>query len=171
MNTAGMRRDLGDALSAVSRAVLLDMEVAMSTYWDVLSAEREDAVNFMIERIDHQVMDTIESVSNLTGDLVTSAHTMTGVTQSVGTDTDAASGAANDALMSAQTVASAAEELHASIAEIAGQVGRSSQAARQAASRMNDAAPSSTGLASPPRRSAGSSRSSAISPPRRTCWR
>ena len=40
--------------------------------------------------------------------------------------------------MSAQTVASAAEELHASIAEIAGQVGRSSQAARQAASRMND---------------------------------
>ena len=93
----------------------------------------------MIERIDHQVMDTIESVSNLTGDLVTSAHTMTGVTQSVGKDTDAASGAANDALVSAQTVASAAEQLHASIAEIAGQVGRSSQAARQAASRMNDA--------------------------------
>ena len=92
VNTAGMRRDLGDALSAVSRAVLLDMEVAMSTYWDVLSAEREDAVNFMIERIDHQVMDTIESVSNLTGDLVTSAHTMTGVTQSVGTDTDARRG-------------------------------------------------------------------------------
>ena len=38
VSTAGMRRDLGDALSAVSRAVMLDMEVAMSTYWDVLSS-------------------------------------------------------------------------------------------------------------------------------------
>ena len=37
VNTAGMRRDLGDALSAVSRAVLLDMEVAISTYWDAMS--------------------------------------------------------------------------------------------------------------------------------------
>jgi Methyl-accepting chemotaxis protein (MCP) signalling domain/Chemoreceptor zinc-binding domain/PilZ domain len=87
----------------------------------------------------HDQSDLPETVSNLTGDLVTSAHTMTGVTQSVGKDTNAASGAANDALVSAQTVASAAEQLHASIAEIAAQVGRSSQAARRAASRMKDA--------------------------------
>jgi methyl-accepting chemotaxis protein len=139
LSTAGSRRTIAETLGAVSRAVLLDMEVAMSTYWDALSAEREEAVNIMIERIDHQVMDTIESVSNLTGDLVTSAHTMTGVTVSVGHDTEAASGAANEALVSAQTVASAAEELHASIAEIAGQVGRSSHAARGAVTRMSEA--------------------------------
>jgi methyl-accepting chemotaxis protein len=139
LSTAGSRRTLGETLSAVSRAVLLDMEVVMSTYWDALTAEREEAVNIMIERIDHQVMDTIESVSNLTGDLVTSAHTMTGVTVSVGHDTEAASGAANEALVSAQTVASAAEQLHASIAEISGQVGRSSHAAREAAGRMSEA--------------------------------
>jgi hypothetical protein len=41
------------------------------------------------------VMDTIESVSNLTSDLVTNAHSMTGVTNPVGKDTDAASNAAN----------------------------------------------------------------------------
>jgi methyl-accepting chemotaxis protein len=139
LSTGGRRRTIADALSAVSRAVLIDMEVAMSTFWDSMANEREQTINDMIERINHHVTDTIESVSNLTGDLVTSAHIMTGVTTSVDKDTEAASNAANEALMSAQTVASAAEQLHASIAEISTQVLRSSSAARDAAARMNEA--------------------------------
>ncbi|CAA7613653.1 methyl-accepting chemotaxis protein [Magnetospirillum sp. UT-4] len=98
--------------------------------------EGEKSVGAMIERIDQQVADTIQSVSNLTADLVDSAGTMSGVTTSVSSDTKAASISASDAYVSAQTVAAAAEELHASIAEISSQVGRSSGAAQDAASRM-----------------------------------
>ncbi|CAA7621306.1 putative Methyl-accepting chemotaxis sensory transducer [Magnetospirillum sp. LM-5] len=101
--------------------------------------EGEKSVGAMIERIDKQVADTIESVSGLTADLVDSAQTMSGVTSSVKHDTHAASDAAGDAFASAQAVAAAAEELHASIAEIASQVGRSTGAAQDAVTRMGDA--------------------------------
>src|SRR4051794_2564992 len=139
LNKASNRRTMADVMRAVSRAVMLDMELAMSAYWGTLSSERGQEVDNMIGRIDHQVIDTIESISTLTDDLATSAHTMTGVTISVGRDTAAAADAANQALGSAQTVASAAEQLHASIAEIASQVGRSSATARKAVARMGEA--------------------------------
>ncbi|NYZ12741.1 methyl-accepting chemotaxis protein [Azospirillum sp. RWY-5-1] len=138
LNTAGSRRTLAEATAAVSRAVLLDLEYALTTYWESTTEAQEREINKMISRIDHQVIDTVESVSSLTTDLVNSADTMAGVNASVSQDTDAASGAANEALTSAQTVAAAAEELHASIAEISGQVGRSAMAAREAVGRMDE---------------------------------
>lgn len=101
--------------------------------------EADRGVGAMIERIDKQVADTILSVSHLTGDLVNSAQALNGMTKSVSHDTLTASSAADDASASAQTVAAAAEELHASIAEISSQVGRSSDAARDAVSRMDGA--------------------------------
>jgi len=99
----------------------------------------EEGIGAMVERIDKQVADTLESVSHLTEDLVQSAHAMSGMTSEVTKDTDVASDSANDASGSAQTVAAAAEELHASIAEISSQVGRSTGAARDAVTRMTEA--------------------------------
>ena len=101
--------------------------------------EGEKSVGAMIERIDKQVVDTIESVSDLTADLVGSAHTMSGVTNSVDQDTRVAAAAAAESFVSAQTVAAAAEELHASIAEISTQVGRSAVAAHDAVAHMGEA--------------------------------
>ncbi len=101
-------------------------------------AEADRAVGVMIEQIDAQVVDTIESVSHLTEDLTHSAKTMSGVTDKVGYDTRHASTAAQEAYLSAQTVAAAAEELHASIAEISTQVGRSTGAARDAVRRVSE---------------------------------
>jgi len=99
----------------------------------------EQGIGSMVERIDKQVVDTLESVSHLTEDLVESAKTMAGVTSEVTTDTEVASSSAQDASGSAQTVAAAAEELHASIAEISSQIGRSTGDARAAAARMKEA--------------------------------
>ncbi|MEW5729755.1 MAG: methyl-accepting chemotaxis protein [Pseudomonadota bacterium] len=101
--------------------------------------EADRGVGEMVERIDRQVADTIESVSHVTEDLVDSAQAMSGVTRQVNGDTEIASGAAQQASQSAQTVAAAAEELHASIAEISSQVGRSTMAARDAVARMGTA--------------------------------
>ena len=101
--------------------------------------EAERGTGEMIERIDKQVGETIKSVSHVTEDMVQSAHTMSEVTRAVNSDTDVASVAAVNASASAQTVAAAAEELHASISEISGQVGHSSNAAREAVARMVEA--------------------------------
>jgi methyl-accepting chemotaxis protein len=128
-----------DTQQAVSRAVLLDMDLAISTYWDKMSRERAAAIDSMVERISGQVVDTVGSVTGFTHDLVASAETMAKVSLDVRGDAGGASEAAHIALGSAQAVASAAEELHASISEIAQQVGRSTQTARDAVARMNDA--------------------------------
>ena len=101
--------------------------------------EAERGTGEMIERIDKQVGETIKSVSHVTEDMVQSAHSMSEVTRAVNSDTDVASVAAVNASASAQTVAAAAEELHASIAEISGQVGHSNDAAREAVARMGEA--------------------------------
>lgn len=139
LNTPTSRAELAQSLRSVSRAILLDMDMAMGAYWDTLAERRDQAVGSMIARIDQQVMDTVESVGDLTRELVSSAETVATVTRSVSQNTGGASGAANEALTSAQTVAAAAEELHASINEIGSQVTRSADAAHEAATRMDEA--------------------------------
>jgi len=99
----------------------------------------EQGIGAMVERIDQQVADTLESVAHLTEDLRQSAQTMSGITSAVTEDTEVAAGSAEDASGSAQTVASAAEELHASISEISTQIGRSTGAARDAVVHMVEA--------------------------------
>ncbi len=133
------QRALTESLQAVSRAVMLDMELAISRYWELLASERRSAVDEMIDRIEQQVTDTVNSVTHVTGDLVHSAEMMTCVSMTVDVNSQQAAEAAQSALGSAQTVASAAEQLHASIDEIANQVQRSATTARAAVDRMKDA--------------------------------
>ena len=132
-------QSLIENLHAVSRAIMLDMELAISRYWELLANERRSAVDKMIDRIEQQVTDTVNSVTHVTGDLVHSAEMMTCVSMTVDVNSQNAAEAAQSALGSAQTVAAAAEELHASIDEIATQVQRSAITARDAVDRMQDA--------------------------------
>ena len=124
---------------AISRAVLLDMELAISTYWEKLNQERTAAIDGMVERINSQVVETVNNVTAFTHDLVDSAETMAKASLTVRHDGSEAAEAATVALNAAQAVAGEAEELHASIAEISLQAHNSSANARDAVARMNDA--------------------------------
>ncbi len=139
IRTPARERQLIESLQALNRAVMLDMELAVSRYWDLLADERRTAVDKMIDRIEQQVTDTVNSVSHVTGDLVHSAEMMTCVSMTVDVNSQNAAEAAQSALGSSQTVAAAAEELHASIDEIAAQVQRSANTARAAVGRMKHA--------------------------------
>jgi methyl-accepting chemotaxis protein len=130
------RRELADAASAVVRAALFDMGVVMQTYWDASEAERTHLVDAMLKSIDAETLDATRGVATLTADLARSAHRVDDANGAMSTDTKAASMAANGALASAQTVAAAAEQLHASISEI---VGQSAASARDAVARMQSA--------------------------------
>ncbi len=133
------RRRTGQIQQAVARAVMMDIDLALSSYWNALMSERQQDVEKMIEQINHQVIETVGSVTHYTKDMVVSAQSMTAVSETVGGHATSASNAAGLALTSAQAVAAAADELHASIAEISTQVTRSSETAREASSRMAEA--------------------------------
>ena len=133
------RDDLQPRLAAVGRAVLYNMMMAISTYWEHESRAREALLQAILERIEAQVAATTGTVAEVTAALVGSARSLAAANQAAGADTAVASQAADGALGSAQTVAAAAEELHASIAEIGRQVSDSDASVREAASRMQAA--------------------------------
>ena len=124
---------------AVSQAVMLDLELTISTYWEHLAEQRGQVIDSMIDRIEQQIGDTIASIAHVGDDLVRSAEQMSCTSMTVEMHSTDAAEASRTALGSAQTVASAAEELHASIGEISGQVNRSTATAGDAVSRMQDA--------------------------------
>lgn len=139
LSSKASRRRVIDAQQAVSRVVMLDMDLAISTYRAQVTQARTQDTETAVSRINEQVVDSVGSVAHFTKALVLSADEMADISGKVDTDAGLASAAANVSLSSAQTVASAAEELHASIAEISQQVGRSAVTAHDAAQRMGQA--------------------------------
>ena len=135
----GRRQQLADAVAAVARAVLLDLNLALATYWEAQIVARDGLVDAMIQRIDTETGEAARSVATLSADLLRSAEAMAETSASVSGDTEATDAAAHGALASAQTVSAAAEELHASSAEIGNQVAQSAAAARDAVARMQGA--------------------------------
>ena len=128
-----------ETMQAVNRAVMLDLELTISTYWEHLAEQRNQSIDTMIDRIEQQIGDSISSVAHVGGDLVRSAEQMSCTSMMVDMHSNDAAEASRTVLSSAQTVAAAAEELHASIGEISGQVHRSNSTAGDAVSRMREA--------------------------------
>jgi hypothetical protein len=134
----GRRRALEASLQAVSRAVLFDMNVSLSAYWDGMSEQQTQLIEAMVQRITQQSLETAEGAATHTRDLVASADAMATAADGVRQDADGANAAAAEALRCSQTVAAAVEELHASIAEIAQQVTRSAATAQAAVGRVGE---------------------------------
>jgi methyl-accepting chemotaxis protein len=136
--SARSRQDMLQAQQALVRAVMFDMDLAISTYWNIIAEERSKEIDRMIDRIDHQVGDAVGSVGPLTRELVDTSETMNALGTAVNHNAEGASQAAQTVLQAAQTVAAASEELHHSISEIALQIQRSSSTASLAGERMRD---------------------------------
>jgi hypothetical protein len=136
--TKGQRDRSGETLSAVSRAVLLDIDFSLSALLADRNAARAHEIEDMIEAINHQVLDTVGSVGQYTKSLLDNAGTMATVGVAVDDNAHLAASASDSTLQSAQSVAAAAEQLHSSIAEISRQVSRSSTTAQGAVSRMSE---------------------------------
>ena len=117
--------------SALNKAAWLDLEVLLETY---AAAERDGrlALRKMAETIEHEASTAVEAVSSLTTDMSMTAAAMSATAARTGHNASEAAAAAGQTLLTAQTVASAAEQLSASIGEIMQQVSHSSSAAQKA---------------------------------------
>ena len=116
---------LGNAIGALNKAVLLDLDLALSTYSDILIEEREartQAINSAIERFESKVNVVLTNVAEVSARMAETASGLTKRSQSASEEAIAAAAAAEQTSATSQTVAAATEELSSSIQEISRQV-------------------------------------------------
>jgi methyl-accepting chemotaxis protein len=128
-------------LQALSKAVMVDMDFAISVYIDAERAARQNL-------IDHVTKEFESSVGTIADKVLSSAKDMAALTRDLDKATDSAAERAKSVARGAETasanvatVAAATEELTGSVAEITRQVEESSRVAAEAAA---DAARTST---------------------------
>ncbi|QFT32406.1 Heme-based aerotactic transducer HemAT [Labrenzia sp. THAF82] len=129
-------RDISQLLDAVTTAVMLDMELAISTYEERLLQIREAQtarLNEAIESFQGKVETPLEDADEGARIVAGQAEELTSVSASALNQVSAAEAAAKNTSLSVQTVASATEELSSSIQEIAKQITGASEIASQAA--------------------------------------
>jgi len=124
---------------AVVSAVLLDLDAALSVYWDRLIDERLQAVDAMVDSIDHEAHDVVDSVASYTADLRRTVGDLDNVCAMVKENITGTAADTTVALDAAQTVAAGAEELQAAVGEISLQVTEASRIAGDAVTRSTGA--------------------------------
>ena len=126
---------LAAAISAANTAIMLDMDLAISTYQDAMMmdrAQRQKALEAAINEFDLTVSEIIKSVASAATELQGSAQSMNVTAERTSSKTNTVAAASEEASTNVQTVASASEELSSSIAEIGRQAGMSTKIAGQA---------------------------------------
>ncbi len=122
-------------LNAVETAVMLDMDIAISTYQDALledRARRSRKLDELMAAFEAKTTMLIEIVASAAHTLDSTAQTMDQIAKSTIEKSTSVAAASEQASVNVQTVASAAEELSASVSEIARQAAQSSKIAGQA---------------------------------------
>jgi len=122
-------------LTAVTTAVMLDMDVAISVYQEAMLAERArrgQKLDGLTQSFEVKVGELVGMVSSAATELRTTAESMTGTAGQTTEQATTVAAAAEQASANVQNVASAAEELSSSIAEISRQVTQSAKIAGRA---------------------------------------
>jgi len=129
-----------EVTSAVTRALFLDMDIAISVYIQTAREDLTKTLDAYAGTFERDVQTMAEIVAAACTELQATASSMEANAVTTHTQTRKVVQAAESASMNVQTVAAAAEELHGSIAEISRQVSEStriSAAAVQEAERTN----------------------------------
>jgi hypothetical protein len=129
------KRAAADAMrSALHKITWLDLEVLLETYAKAEDERRASTLRQMADTIEREGGIAMESVGRLTGEMTATSAAMSATAARTRHDAEEATTATHQTLSTAQTVAGAAEQLTASIAEITRQVNTSSTAAQRAVS-------------------------------------
>jgi methyl-accepting chemotaxis protein len=116
-------------LGAISKAVLLDIDLSVEVYHGAIEARAAKHVERQADAFQGSVGGVVAGLARAAGDLQSSAKQMSSAADRSNQRAVTVSQASDQATGNVNTVAAAAEELSASISEIARQVGKSSQIA------------------------------------------
>lgn len=141
------RDRLRDALAAVMRATLLDMELAISTYAQSGEAARiKQELLHLTDRIETDIEQTVSGVAEQAGHMAQSADRLGAIAGALHDAAAAMAKAAANALADVQAVAAATEQLEAASRSIAGQVAQSASVTDTVTRQAGDAASIVSGL-------------------------
>ncbi len=136
-----------DALSAVMRATLLDMELAISAYAQSGEASRiKQELLQLTDRIERDIEETVSGVAEQAGHMAESADRLGAIAGDLHDAAATMAEAAANALSDVQAVATATEQLEAASRAIAEQVAQSATVTDTVARQAGDAASIVTGL-------------------------
>ena len=127
--------------NAMTRAAMLDMDLAISVYLDAAKEEKQTAMRKLADDFEASVGEIIETVSSASTELEASAGALKKTSERAQELTTAVAAASEEASTNVQSVASATEELTSSVNEISRQVQQSARIANEAvdqARRTND---------------------------------
>ncbi|SNB68636.1 Methyl-accepting chemotaxis protein [Rhodoblastus acidophilus] len=128
-------RKIKDVLRAISTAVMLDMEIAISVYQDELLGQREQRcrdLDGLLTALETKTREALSGLASAAHQLQATAGGMTETAMQTRARSSTVASASEQASVNIQSVASAAEQLSRSIAEILAQVNHSSEAAGRA---------------------------------------
>lgn len=126
---------LQQTIRAINCAVMLDMDIAISTYQEALledRARRGKKLDELMAAFEGKAQNLVETVARAAMNLQDTARNMSRTADNTITQSTSVASAAEEASANVQTVASAAEELSASVSEISRQVGQSNNIAQKA---------------------------------------
>jgi methyl-accepting chemotaxis protein len=134
-------RKAASILSAVSSAVMLDMDFAISVYQEAMLAERQkrqDGVEAAIREFGEMSRSLLGEVTDAASSMQATAQSLTDTAERAASQAVNVAAASEQASTNVQTVAAAAEELSSSIHEIGRQVGESTRITTQAVSKAEE---------------------------------
>jgi methyl-accepting chemotaxis protein len=138
------------AIRAVNRAVLLDMDLAISTYQEAMlneRAQRGERVDMLIGAFDQDVTGALNALALSSAEMNASAISVAGTAAEATHQATAVAAASQQASSNMQMVAAATEELAASVGEIGRQVVQSAKITAQAVTEAEATSAAMRGLA------------------------
>jgi len=117
----------GRLMAALNRVVMLDMDLAISIYLDENKAVFDRKLASLAATFEARIGPLVEGLATRAAALTATATAMSSTADDATHRSSSVAAAAEQASVNVQTVASATEELHASVAEISRQVGQSTQ--------------------------------------------
>lgn len=143
-------RHLNEILEAVTAAVMLDMDIAISVYQEAMLAERQkrhDKISSAIQDFDTQVKTVLGTVGSSAANLQNAANALLANAERSAKQSTAVAAGSEEASANVQAVASASEELSSSVREISRQVSESTRIAGKAVEQASESGASMQGLA------------------------
>ena len=121
----------GAAFAATTKAIFLDMDMAISVYYEAMSSEQQKMTDRSIEFV-QTVSETVKTVSSASGQMRGTAEHMARNVEDSASQSATVAAASEEATANVQTVSAATEEMAASLQEVARQVGQSSEISENA---------------------------------------
>jgi methyl-accepting chemotaxis protein len=125
--TAASKRELSALLSGLTKAILLDIDLAISIYLEENDKKHRRELDALAEHFNQSIRSVVDGVAGASTELHASAQSMASVAEETGRQAIAVAAASEQSTLNLQTVASSAEQLSASINEIGRQVAQSNQ--------------------------------------------